>query len=317
LQFSRHGLARSTNKHKSVKNTESVKSIPKEICKKHRISKMQDGWEHKGCVQDDHPNPIWSEGRGTADSRGLVVYRVCKIIRKLRPDAFLLENVRGLVVKHKRTFAAILEMLNELEGYKIHWKVLDSRHHGVPMSRPRVFIVGLRLAAQNPDNPFQWPAMVAMPPLAQFLENHDGDGTDACRSFTARRNHAALLKLVGEKTGGMQALAEYVGDLSSSKKFGATCMRNCVPCLTAGRAGGGGHYLFGRRRLTTTVEMFRLMGVPDGRIVAPAGVTQRQLKTMIGNSMDVHVLSRVLARLLTSIGREVVDALGSEGEVAT
>ena len=68
--------------------------------------------------------------------------------------------------------------------------------------------------------------------------------------------------------------------------------------------------------MTTTVQMFRLMGVPDGRIERPPGVSERQLRTMIGNSMDVHVLSRVLARVLKSIGREAIDPLG-EGDVVT
>ena len=38
-------------------------------------------------------------------------------------------------------FATILEALDEL-GYDVEWQVLNSKHHGVPQNRERVFIIG-------------------------------------------------------------------------------------------------------------------------------------------------------------------------------
>ena len=35
-----------------------------------------------------------------------------------------------------------MEELNKLEGYKIDWKVLNTKDYGIPQNRERVFIIG-------------------------------------------------------------------------------------------------------------------------------------------------------------------------------
>jgi len=53
-----------------------------------------------------------------------------------------LENVKGLLSHDDgRTFKTIIGTLDEL-GYDIQWQVLNSKNHGVPQNRERVFIIG-------------------------------------------------------------------------------------------------------------------------------------------------------------------------------
>ena len=86
---------------------------------------------------------------GFADTRGTMFFEVERILKAKKPYGFLLENVEGLI-KHDlekkgdkigRTFKTILKKLEDL-GYKVEWKLLDSKDFGVAQSRKRVYITG-------------------------------------------------------------------------------------------------------------------------------------------------------------------------------
>lgn len=56
----------------------------------------------------------------------------------------LLENVKGLTFdKHIPTFNKILSELDRI-GYKVFWKVLNSKDYGIPQNRERVYFVCFR-----------------------------------------------------------------------------------------------------------------------------------------------------------------------------
>lgn len=80
--------------------------------------------------------------RGFEDTRGTLFFDIARILAVKRPRNFLLENVKGLLSHDEgRTFATIIATLDEL-GYDVQWQVLNSKNHGVPQNRERVFIVG-------------------------------------------------------------------------------------------------------------------------------------------------------------------------------
>ena len=79
--------------------------------------------------------------RGFDDPRGALFFELARVIRDKRPAAFLLENVRALLVHNKgETFRQILLTLSEL-GYIIEWRVLNTKSW-LPQERKRVYIVG-------------------------------------------------------------------------------------------------------------------------------------------------------------------------------
>jgi DNA (cytosine-5)-methyltransferase 1 len=62
----------------------------------------------------------------------------------------LIENVPGLLSSQNgRDFALVLATLAELGFHDLAWRVLDSRHFGVPQRRRRVFIVGRRATGRR------------------------------------------------------------------------------------------------------------------------------------------------------------------------
>jgi len=69
--------------------------------------------------------------------------RFFDIVLELRPKAFLLENVKGLVSKrHRHLFEGQLKRAREV--YAIRWQVLNAADYGVPQKRQRLFAFGIR-----------------------------------------------------------------------------------------------------------------------------------------------------------------------------
>jgi len=83
---------------------------------------------------------------GFEDTRGTLFFDVAEIIKKHRPRAIFLENVKGLV-NHRsgKTLDTILNVLRNELGYIVPKpKVMNAKHFGVPQNRERIFIVGFR-----------------------------------------------------------------------------------------------------------------------------------------------------------------------------
>lgn len=79
---------------------------------------------------------------GFQDTRGTLFFDVERILKEKRPRGFILENVEGLV-NHDggHTLRVILYHLRAI-GYKVSYKVLNSKDFGVPQERKRIYIVG-------------------------------------------------------------------------------------------------------------------------------------------------------------------------------
>jgi len=79
---------------------------------------------------------------GFNDTRGTLFFEIARIVKQKQPRLLLLENVKGLLSHDKgKTFLTIISALDEL-GYDCQWQVLNSKNHGVPQTRERVFIIG-------------------------------------------------------------------------------------------------------------------------------------------------------------------------------
>ena len=88
---------------------------------------------------------------GFDDTRGTLFFDVARVIKAKRPKALLLENVKGLLSHEKgETFRTIIQTLDEL-GYEVQWMVLNSKFHGVPQNRERVFIIGSLRGSSRPE----------------------------------------------------------------------------------------------------------------------------------------------------------------------
>ena len=94
---------------------------------------------------------------GFEDTRGTLFFDVAEIIKKKKPKAIFLENVKGLF-NHDRgkTLKTILNVLrNDLNYYVPDPKIINAKNFGVPQNRERIFIVGFRKELEI--NNFEYP----------------------------------------------------------------------------------------------------------------------------------------------------------------
>lgn len=82
--------------------------------------------------------------REIGDNRNELFFEVKRFVDAIQPKTFIIENVDGLI---KGPMKGIFNnILNELmkTNYKIKWKSVNSLYYGVPQSRQRIIIMGIR-----------------------------------------------------------------------------------------------------------------------------------------------------------------------------
>ena len=76
--------------------------------------------------------------------RGTLFLDVARICEYHKPKVIFCENVKGLVIHDRgRTFQIITKTFADL-GYKVFYKVLNSKDFGVPQNRERIYVVAFR-----------------------------------------------------------------------------------------------------------------------------------------------------------------------------
>ncbi|MCX6181437.1 MAG: DNA cytosine methyltransferase [Bacteroidetes bacterium] len=83
---------------------------------------------------------------GFDDTRGTLFFDVAEIIKRKKPKAIFLENVKGLRSHDKgKTLETILNVLrNDLGYYVPEPQIINAKEFGVPQNRERIYIVGFR-----------------------------------------------------------------------------------------------------------------------------------------------------------------------------
>ena len=112
--------------------------------------------------------------RDINDPRNQLYRQYCRVVEKVRPQFFVLENVKGLTTLMGGMFRDDIYNRFSALGYKVVYKVINAAHYGVPQNRQRVFFVGIRGAE------FEFPeaneqniitcseALSDLPPLDEF-----------------------------------------------------------------------------------------------------------------------------------------------------
>ena len=78
------------------------------------------------------------------ETRSGLMYEMMRIIEKLKPKYVIAENVKNIVSqKHKPQLEEYLCFLGE-QGYKVTMDILNAKDYGIPQSRERIFIVGVK-----------------------------------------------------------------------------------------------------------------------------------------------------------------------------
>lgn len=117
--------------------TDSDKKLPKDLTD---IQMLVGGFP----CQDYSVAKPKNAAKGIRGPKGVLWWSIERILRDVRPDYVLLENVDRLVnspsANRGRDFAIILKGLDSL-GYIVEWRIVNAADYGFPQKRRRIFIL--------------------------------------------------------------------------------------------------------------------------------------------------------------------------------
>ena len=213
-------------------------------------------------------------------TQGTLFYDVLRIIKAKQPQAFLLENVPGLVNHDKgNTFKTILGALGEAEYTTFH-QILDGADFGVPQHRKRIYIVGFKKAVfHNPSFTF---------PQATAKKAHIGDHLEENIEGYSISEHLQKSYLF-KKDDGRPMLLDKNSKIQI-KTLVATYHK--IQRLTGAFVKDGPTGL----RLFTANECKAIMGFPPDFIIP---VSRTQMYRQMGNSVVVPVIAAIAQNIAT------------------
>lgn len=118
------------------------------------------------------------------DPRNKLFYEFVKTINWYNPKSFVMENVKGLLSMESGQVIKLIQ--NEFEnagkfGYEVRTKVLKASDYGVPQSRERVIIIGIRkdlgLIPEFPQKKYQIDVTVEQA-ISDLPKIHAGEGEE-------------------------------------------------------------------------------------------------------------------------------------------
>lgn len=182
--------------------------------------------------------------RGFDDTRGTLFFEIARILHDKKPKYFLLENVPGLLSnKHGTTFQKILGILSE-EGYNVQWEIINSKDHGVPQNRQRVYIKGFLRKGKSGSEVLSQPKTNSTNASGQGKSQKDNSlnwmwTKGRSKKLVDSNKNSLTLTGGGHNSGANQLIVEKC--IGSTQKNASVTNRTVTPTLTASMGVGGGH----------------------------------------------------------------------------
>ncbi len=243
---------------------------------------------------------------GLSDTRGTLFYEFARIIKETQPRVFIYENVRGLTTHDNgHTWEVMKSVFKDDLNYRISEpQILNASDYGIPQSRRRIFVIGIREDIECGD--FVYPKPVPLKYTMQdFLE-------DNC-AFGHFNYNPTDGELIVEKVPGKPdkkftltpAVQKYVlaGGTSNYKTSTETDLpiaRTLMKMMTQHHRAGVDNYVTVKKnplvlRQLSDREALRLMGFPDDFKIA---VSSMQTLRQAGNSIVVDVLMAIIKNVI-------------------
>jgi DNA (cytosine-5)-methyltransferase 1 len=220
-------------------------------------------------------------------TQGTLFFDVAEILKRYRPKAFFLENVKNLVSHDKgNTFRIIRETLEELE-YSIHYLVMDGKTY-VPQHRERIMIVGFDRRRYDGTEEFSFPEQNEPTTRVRDIlqEEVDPKYTLSDKLWNYLQNYAIRQKAKGNGFG-----------------FGMVDLDGITRTLSARYYKDGSEILIPQEgmnpRKLTPRECARLMGYPDKYIIN--AVSDVQAYRQCGNSVVVPLITAVAEQIVKTL----------------
>ena len=137
--------------------------------------------------------------QGASGKRTILYQEMIKAILKVKPKVFVAENVKGLQQAHGRElFDQMLSDFN-IPGYTVNHKLYLATQYGVPQTRERIFIVGVRGRKEFTHPEAAAGAMTASEALQDLEEESENPDINHIWSKAARSPDQGNRKLYADK----------------------------------------------------------------------------------------------------------------------
>lgn len=138
------------------------------------------------------------------DPRNRLFYHFVKFIDWYSPKAFVMENVKGLLpMKGGKVIETIVEeFTNAGAGYTVRYKVLKASDYGVPQTRERVIIIGIRkdLGIEPTfPKPLEGVTVTVDMAISDLPQIQAGEGEDPMKYATPAQNEYQRLMRANSK----------------------------------------------------------------------------------------------------------------------
>ena len=94
--------------------------------------------------------------RDVNDPRNHLYKEYCRIVEKVNPEFFVIENVKGLTTLSGGAFRDDIISRFSALGYRVSYRILNAADYGVPQNRYRVFFVGTKKGDFEFPEPFDY-----------------------------------------------------------------------------------------------------------------------------------------------------------------
>lgn len=219
------------------------------------------------------------------DPRNKLYLSYIRIVEELKPKAFLIENVPGLVSLFEGKIKNnVIERLSNI-GYNVTYKILLASDYGVPQSRKRVFFVGLKNGIFNFDKILKSDTIITSEmalndlPSLEFSLGEEGMSYDSAPKNNYQRlmrensdkiynhigtNHTKKVKDIISLVPDGGNYKDLPKELQETRKFNVAWTRyNSKKPAPTVDTGHRHHFHYKYNRVPTVRESARLQSFPD------------------------------------------------------
>lgn len=228
--------------------------------------------------------------KGFEDTRGTLFFDVAEIIRRKRPRAVFLENVKNLQTHDNgKTFTVVKSTLENL-GYAVYFKVMNAMEFAnVPQTRERIFIVCFDKSRIINHEKFSFPKAEK---LTRTIHDCIDERTASSDLYYTKKmgHYQDLIEGIKSKDSIYQWRRMYVRQNKS----------HVCPTLTA-NMGTGGHNVpliltsSGIRKLSPK-ECLNFQGYPQ-KYSFPQSIANSSKYKQAGNSVVVPLIQKVCQKI--------------------
>lgn len=250
---------------------------------------------------------------GLEDERGMLFYHIVQVLKKKKPKAFMLENVKNLrFIKDGDAYETVRSALEKC-GYTVFDKVLNALNFGLPQHRERLIIVGFRNDLAPDKDSFSIPTQNRAKleteadqreVLADILE--DDDDVDE-RYYASEKVRSDRRESVED----VSAIPE--PSIWHENRSGRVTARPYCGTL---RASSSWNYLLvnGERRPTVR-EQLRLQGFPERFQIDDSNRSRGRKLT--GNTVPIPMIHAVAKALVAELAFDTAFPTAPDAETAT